>query len=568
MFDKFKLKFSWNILKTGENFMQNSHFTRRIAFVFIVLLTLFFAELDVRADGTQVSSNLQPNQSLSNYRVSADGKYAVYKISSLDVNYNESVQLFSVNLAANDRKALTPVIGGDGKTFGEYQITPDSQYVVYNASLEADAFFRAELYSIPIGATSQNQRKNIGNIPASFDGDIFNFYISPDSRHVVYQTSDENAAYESFRILYRVAPTGGATTQLTPRVADGEAENVIFTPDSSRIVYQFDSPATDGNTIYQSVSISGTGRKTLTNETSGGSDPAITSDSLRLVFTADFSPENDNIYETALHSITLSGSEARKQLSKSGEDVSTFRLAKDYPVAVYAFKLANDPGYSPTAFGFAVADKSYESVSYNTGKELDSYNYAISPNNSSLIYIAGGYGASQLYSLTFQNNAGFEKQLSVAPASAGPFTGISDFKIAPNGARVVFRATQGSAYTPDLYSVAISNNPLAVKLDTLAAETGANASDYGVGSYFITPNSARVIFGYSRTDGNCCGNNFYTNAITGGTPTAAFATNANDDQYSGGFPILTADARRLVYTKTVYDVNFNPTTSLWTALVP
>ncbi len=548
--------------------MPNFHFSRRAAFA----LTAFFCLLlngfsTVRAEGSQVSPNLQANQTLANYQVSSDGKYAVYQINSFDeTTFTESSQLFSVTLANAQRRALTPVIGGSGKFLGSFRITPDSSNVVYNASLEADANFRAELYSIPIAATNQNQRRNIGNIVPSSNADIFNFYISPDSRHVVYQTSDENAAGEDFRVLFRVAPTGGAVTQLTPRVADGEAENVIFAPDSSRIVYEFDSPATDGDTIYQSVSINGTGRKTLTTEFTGGGEPLITSDSQRFVFTADFTPQDDDVSEVSLYSVTLAGSETRKQLSRTGEDVYNFKSANGYPVLVYVFKPTTDPGFYPTSFGFAVADKSYESVSYNTGKELDTFNYAVSPNNSSVIYIAGGYGAAQLYSLTYQNNAGFDQQLSIG-AAGNPFTGVSDFKIAPNSQRVVFRATQGNAFTPDLYSAAISNNPVAVKLNALAAETGANANDFGVGSYFITPNSGRVIFGYSRTDGDCCGNNFYTNAITGGTPTGPFATAVNDDSF-GGAPTLTADARRLVYTKTVFDENFNQATTLWTALVP
>ncbi|MBC7795917.1 MAG: hypothetical protein H7Z37_03480 [Pyrinomonadaceae bacterium] len=549
--------------------MQSSLFTRRkisviMTAVFCLLLNGFS---NVRAEGYQVSPNLQSNQSLSNYKVSGDGKYAVYQIDTFDENFNQFSQLFSVDLASRQVRTLTPNIGGDGKFLGSFQITPDSHNVVYNASLENDANFRSELYIISIAASRQNQRKNIGNIPSNSTADIFNFFVSPDSKHVVYQTSDENEAGEDFRILFRVAIGGGSTTQLTPRVADGNAENVIFAPDSSRIVYTFRSPAIDG-TLYQSVSITGTGRKTLTDEISGGATASITLDSKRYVFTADFTPEDDDVSETSLYSITLEGNETRKQLSKTGEEVYNFKFANGFPVIVYPFKLSSAPGFSPTSFGFVIADKSYESVSFNTGKELDSFNFEVSPDNKSVIYLAGNAsGATQLYSLTYQNNAGLDQQLSVAAANQSAFSSISDFKIAPNSSRVAFRATQGNAFTPDLFSTPISNNPVAVKLNTLSAENGENADFFGVGSYFITPNSHRIIFGYPPVDGSCCGNDFYTNAIAGGTPGAPFATKANDDSF--GIPLtLTADARRIVYTKTVFDENFNSTTSLWTAIVP
>lgn len=543
--------------------MQSPHFSRRITLFFVWFCCLLLVSFsNVWAEGYQLSQNLQSNQTLLNYQVSNDGKYAVYQIDSFDENFNQSSQLFAVDLATSARRALTPVIGGDGKFLGSYRITPNSQNVVYNASLEADAFFRSELYSIPIAATSQNQRKNIGNLPANSPADIFNFFVSPDSLHVVYQTREENAAFEDFEILFRVAPTGGAVTQLTPRAANGRASNAVFTPDSTRIVYQYAPPA--GDTIYQSVSLSGQGRKTLTDRATNAAEK-ITSDSKRFVFLAEYiSGENSEI---RLYSITLAGNETRKQLSKNGEEVSTFQFANNLPAVVYAFRLTSVAGFYPTAFGFVPADKSYESVSYNTGKEIDFFNYAVSPNNSSVIYVAGGFGATQLYSLTFQNNAPLEQQLSIPAPGQAAFNGVTDFKIAPNSQRVVFRATQGDAFTPDLFSVAIANNPAAVKLNRLPGENSEFAADYGVSNYYITPNSQRVIFTYPPTDGSCCGNNAYTNAITGGTPTGPFATAVNDDS-TGGILTLTADARRLVYTKTIFDEFGNSTTTLWAANVP
>lgn len=544
--------------------MKESNFPRRTALVLTALLcSLLTGFSTARAEGYQVSQDL--GQTV-NYQLSADGKYAVYRVDSQDANYNQSSQLFSVNLATKERKALTPVIGGNGKYLSSYQITPNSQYVVYNASLEADAVYRTELYSIPIAATSQTQRKNIGNVPAGSEIDIYNFYISPDSRYIVYQTNEDVEVGDSsvnYEILFRVAPTGGTPLQLTPRTADGRAENVIFTPDSSRLVYEYNSPATDGNIVFQSVSIGGTGRKNLTDRVYGDAK-AITVDSQRFVFTADFSNGGD---EVRLYSITLAGSEARKQLSKTGEYVYNFNSANGYAVIVYTFRPIAVDGYYPNSFGFAAADKSYESVSYNTGKSINYNSFAISPDNRSVIYL-GGDGSRQLYSLTYQNNNALDQQLSNAAVGQASFNDVSDFKIAPSSGRVVFRATQGTAYTPDLFSVAISNNPVAVKLNNLPSENGASGSDYGVGSYFITPNSGRVVFGYSLTDGSCCGLNLFTNATTGGTPTGPFATKANDDSYGGGFVNITSDARRVVYTKTVYDENGNGSTTLWTALVP
>ena len=116
--------------------------------------------------------------------------------------------------------------------------------------------------------------------------------------------------------------------------------------------------------------------------------------------------------------------------------------------------------------------------------------------------------------------------------------------------------------------MAIANNPVSVKLNTLPAETGANADTFGVGSYFIKPNSQRVVFGYSLTDGSCCGNNLYTNSITGGTPSPPFATKV-DDQFFQTSVKFAADGSRVIYAKNLFDEfgNFVSTT-LWAANIP
>lgn len=96
--------------------MQSFYFPRKSALVLTAFLCLLLTGFsNVRAEGYQISQNLQSNQTLANYQVSNDGKYAVYQIDSFDENFNQSSQLFSVNLASKDRKALTPAIGDDGK---------------------------------------------------------------------------------------------------------------------------------------------------------------------------------------------------------------------------------------------------------------------------------------------------------------------------------------------------------------------------------------------------------------------------------------------------------------------
>ena len=92
--------------------MRNFHLSRRAAFVLIAFCGLFLTQFsDVRAEGYQISQNLKPNvNQISDQKTSPDSKYAVYRVISLDQNNTQFSQLFSVDLATRNRKALTPVI--------------------------------------------------------------------------------------------------------------------------------------------------------------------------------------------------------------------------------------------------------------------------------------------------------------------------------------------------------------------------------------------------------------------------------------------------------------------------
>ena len=543
--------------------MLNFYFSRRAAYILTALLGLLLAGFsNVRADGYQLSQNLQSNQILSsNFQLSSDGKYVVYQVFTNQNGFQGS-QLFSVNAATGSRKALTPLVIGDGKFIGQFKIAPNGQFVVFNASLESDAINRSELYSIPITANNPNMRENIGNIPATLQANINDFSISPNSLHVVYQMTEQNAVGDFFGTLNRVAPGGGATTLLTPHVSTDFASEAVFAPDSSRIVYLSGTP--DGER-YKSVSLDGTGRKTLTDQRERMT--VITPDSQRIVYLANSSPRGDG--EDRIYSVTLTGNGNRKQLSRNGEQIFDFKFANGIPTVIYSFMPASDPNFSPTSFGFVPADRSELSVSYNINKAINSY--IVSPDNLSIIYRGAQFlgGASQLYSLTFPNNVALDQQISNAPINQAGFLNVNDFKITPNSQRVIFHAQQGNVFSfpPDLFSVAIANNPVSVKLDTLPGEDSPNAAQYGVGSYFISPDSQRVIFGYSLTDGSCCGNNLYTNSVTGGTP-PAFATNA-DDQFFQTSVKFASDGLRVIYVKNIYDEFGNYlSAAIWAANVP
>ena len=68
-----------------------------------------------------------------------------------------------------------------------FQISPDSSRVVYRADQQTDNVF--ELYSVPLGGPAAAGIKLNGALVAG--GNVFDFQISPDSSRVVYQADQQ-----------------------------------------------------------------------------------------------------------------------------------------------------------------------------------------------------------------------------------------------------------------------------------------------------------------------------------------------------------------------------------------
>ena len=211
----------------------------RNAFVLITLAFLLLTQFSiVRAEGYQLSQNLQPNQILSpNYQLSPDGKYVVYQVFTNDDSGSQGSQPFSVDAATKSRKALTPLVIGNGKFIGSFVISPNSQTVVFNASLESDALNRSESYSIAIAAANPNLRKNIVKIPATSQANIYEFSVSPDSLQVIfgYSLTDGSCCGNN---LYAKAITGGTPPPFATKADDQFYQSSLrFAADGRRVIY-------------------------------------------------------------------------------------------------------------------------------------------------------------------------------------------------------------------------------------------------------------------------------------------------------------------------------------------
>jgi hypothetical protein len=87
-----------------------------------------------------------------------------------------------------------------------FKISPNSRYAVFRADIEVDG--RYELYSVPITGAMPLKL----NPPLVAGGGVYSFEITPDSQYVIYTAKQK--AGDSRADLYRVPLTGGQAAKL------------------------------------------------------------------------------------------------------------------------------------------------------------------------------------------------------------------------------------------------------------------------------------------------------------------------------------------------------------------
>jgi dipeptidyl aminopeptidase/acylaminoacyl peptidase len=151
---------------------------------------LWSVSIQSRINGTKLSDLLIDGREVTSFRLSKDGRYAVFLANKDDAAKQE---LYSVPIdgsAAPVKRSGTLVMGGN---VIDYAISDNSQRIVYRADKDVDG--RVELYSVPISSGSGMKIVDV----AAATGDVDLFLISPDSSRVVFRadldTNDKQELY-------------------------------------------------------------------------------------------------------------------------------------------------------------------------------------------------------------------------------------------------------------------------------------------------------------------------------------------------------------------------------------
>jgi len=238
------------------------------------------------------------------FQISPDGAHVIYMA---DQDAFGVIELYRVSITGGAQTRLNADLVSRGDVLG-FQISDDSSQVVYRADQDIDS--TVEIYSVPV----------LGGTPVRLNDDLIvgggdvgeEFDISPDSQTVVY-IADQ--MFDNDFDLFSVSIAGGEVTQINPTNTNIEVTSFVsglpdnafaISPDSQQVVFLTDISGVDGN--LRSAPISGGMAVSLDAVDPGniGENFEISPDSQRVIFSAPTGrPEN-------LFRIPVTGGEAEQ----------------------------------------------------------------------------------------------------------------------------------------------------------------------------------------------------------------------------------------------------------------
>ncbi len=196
----------------------------------------------ITGDGSEYVRLSMPvtNFWVMDYQVTPDGKNLIYRYVDETTDPVTS-RLYSVPIAgpANFYYDLSGTIINGGGVYPYFLVSPDNRYVVFAA--EKEVVDKTELYSFFLASPDPNMTTAVKlnvSIPDDRDVNVSTFKISPNSQRVAY-SAYQNNQHDLFSV-----PIDGPSTDnvkinqpINPSFPFSWNDSIIFTPDSSRIVF-------------------------------------------------------------------------------------------------------------------------------------------------------------------------------------------------------------------------------------------------------------------------------------------------------------------------------------------
>jgi Tol biopolymer transport system component len=420
--------------------------------------------------------------------VSPDGKQIFFRA---DATVRDVEEIFSVPV--DGRRApvrlndpvVTDIVVGDVVSFA---LNPRGGPAVFE--VRAPGGYEAYEDHVELFSVLPAPQPRVQRLTARAYGAIGGYEIDPTGRHAVFQARHDDYEYE----LWSARLDGSrAPVLLLPPSDEGGAFRL--TPDGERVLY---SAEENGHAELAALPIEGGPETELSGELEPGThvdsfEP--TSDGARVIYVTRHS--GGFVQTTALFGVPLDGSSgpARLDGALDSRGDTEFRLSPDARVVVYLASPERDAVrrlYAVPADGSA-APRRLSGSFVRDGDVLAGFQ--ISPDGRTVVYRADAETDEviELYAVPLDGSAAPVK-LSGALVTGGDVQG--DFVIAPDGARVVYRADAEVNERFDLYGAPIDGSAGPRRLDgeLVAGGDVLGAHVPGVAALGISPDGTRVVY--------------------------------------------------------------------------
>ncbi|HWM27964.1 MAG TPA: hypothetical protein VNQ14_05870 [Woeseiaceae bacterium] len=312
---------------------------------------------------------------------------------------------------------------------------PPSLQGVYTAQQDTPGVY--ELYLVDIENPGDSTKLN-GTLVAG--GNVFNIAAGAGGEQVIYRADqDTDEVFELY--LVDVGNPGNSVKLSEGLTAGGAVSGFEVSADGGRVLYRADQD-TDGVTELYLVEVAAPGASVKANDTLVAGGDVLAS--------AAFSPDGSQVIYGADQEI-------------------------DGQPELYLVEVAN-PGVSAKLSGAMVV-----------GGTIEPSGFGFSPDGTEVAYIADQdtNGVNELY-LVEVASPGESQKLSDSLVANG---NVEHFAFSPNGAQVVYTADQDTDDVLELYLVDVATPEVSIKLnDALVA--GGNVS----ASFAFDADGARVIY--------------------------------------------------------------------------
>lgn len=497
------------------------------------VIELYSVPIDRNSAPIQLNGILVNVNAYGSFQITADSNRVIY-YSAQDMVDN--IELYSVPINGSSAPIkLNGSLIGTANVWDDYQVSTDSNWVVYRANQSAD--YAVELYSVPVDGSIVS--KQIDNPQASVGDVLDQSQISPDSNWAVYLADQDTFFVVE---LYKAPLNGsGTSTKLNGTlVGGGDVESFKISADSGWVVYLADQDSNGINELYSVPIDNNTHSIKLNGNLSSGEsiwdDYQISADSNRVVYRV---VQDDGTYE--LYSVPIDGSAAPTKFYNAQVGYFSYTISPDSNWVILHDDL-DTAGiyelYSVPIDGSAAPIKLNDTLSINGDVE----NYQIGANSDLVVYLADQDTDNiiELYSVPIDGSAAPTK-LNGALTSGGNV--FEEFQISADGNKIVYSADQDTQSVKELYSVPTDGSAVPTKLNEPLVEGGS------VVEYQISDDSSFVVYRADQDIDNIQG--LFSVSIDGSTPLTQLA----DPQRSVQAFQISGDNRLVAY-KYVHNPEF------------